>query len=484
MRQEIKDFIEFYTKELQGNNAVIFAGAGLSMPAGFVDWSNLLKPLAQELSLDVEKEQDLVALAQYHANELLGNKNSINQRIVNEFTRNKKLTENHKILARLPISTYWTTNYDNLIEKSLDTEGKVADVKYTVNQLATTIHKRDAVVYKMHGDANHADSAIIIKDDYETYFSKMAPYVTALSGDLVSKTFLFLGFSFTDPNLDYILSRVRSTYNNHQRRHYCMLKKVIKNKNESETEYNYRSRRQELFIKDLNRFNITTLLLDDYSEITAILSTIEKNLRRNTIFISGSAHDYGSWEEKNAQDFIHLLSKVAIQKEFDLVSGFGLGVGSFVINGALEEIYVEQKKNNEGQLTLRPFPQSSTGNLNINDLWTRYREDMISRAGISIFIFGNKLLDSKVVEANGIEDEFEIAKSLNTILVPVATTGYVAEKLWTKMKSNLASYYPFTIDAEFEELFDNLANKELPNEEMVDNIFEFIKMVIQKSMRS
>jgi integrase len=41
------------------------------------------------------------------------------------------------------------------------------------------------------------------------YQSTRGQYVTALSGDLVAKMFLFLGFSFTDPNLDYILSRVR-----------------------------------------------------------------------------------------------------------------------------------------------------------------------------------------------------------------------------------------------------------------------------------
>ncbi len=454
------------------------------MPAGFVDWNELLRPLADELSLDIDKEYDLVGLAQYHANENLGNRNAINQRIVAEFTRNKRATENHKILARLPISTYWTTNYDKLIEKSLEDEGKVSDVKFTVNQLATTTPKRDAVVYKMHGDASHADSAVIIKDDYEVYFSKMAPFITALSGDLVSKTFLFLGFSFTDPNLDYILSRVRSTYNNHQRRHYCMMKKVMQNENEPEMEYQYRVRKQELFIKDLKRFNINTLLLEDYNEITVILSALEKNLKRNTVFISGSAHEYGAWEEKKAQQFIHLLSKSAIQKNFDIVSGFGLGVGSFVINGSLEEIYVEQKRNNEGQLTLRPFPQSETGSMNRDELWKKYREDMISRAGISIFVFGNKLVDSIVVEAKGIENEFEIAKSLDNILVPVGATGYVAEKLWEKMKLDLSSYYPFTVDTEFEELFSSLADKEISNEKMVDNIFKFIKTAIQKSLKS
>ena len=62
----------------------------------------------------------------------------------------------------------------------------------------------------MHGDVDHASDAIICKDDYEAYPLKMAAFVSALRGDLIEKTFLFLGFSFTDPNIDYILSRVRA----------------------------------------------------------------------------------------------------------------------------------------------------------------------------------------------------------------------------------------------------------------------------------
>ncbi|MDC4865530.1 hypothetical protein NQ912_18445, partial [Acinetobacter baumannii] len=58
--------IKNLVKELQADNLAIFAGAGLSKPAGYVDWKNLLKEVAEELELDIDKESDLVALAQYH----------------------------------------------------------------------------------------------------------------------------------------------------------------------------------------------------------------------------------------------------------------------------------------------------------------------------------------------------------------------------------------------------------------------------------
>jgi len=39
-------FIRELTRELHNRNAALFAGAGLSMASGYVDWKGLLKNLA------------------------------------------------------------------------------------------------------------------------------------------------------------------------------------------------------------------------------------------------------------------------------------------------------------------------------------------------------------------------------------------------------------------------------------------------------
>jgi hypothetical protein len=62
-------FVRQYTRAIREGNAAIFAGAGLSRTSGYVDWKNLLKPLAEELGLDVNKEHDLLSIAQYYRNE-------------------------------------------------------------------------------------------------------------------------------------------------------------------------------------------------------------------------------------------------------------------------------------------------------------------------------------------------------------------------------------------------------------------------------
>ena len=181
------------------------------MASGHVNWSELLREIAAELGLDVDRESNLVAVAQYHLN-ARGTRSRINQKLIDEFSVGHTVNHNHEILARLPIATYWTTNYDRLIETALDAAGKIVDVKFAVDQLKTNVRGRSATLFKMHGDVSDPEHAVLTKDDYEGYFRDREPFVTALAGDLTTKTFLFLGFSFTDPNIDYVMSRVRVVY--------------------------------------------------------------------------------------------------------------------------------------------------------------------------------------------------------------------------------------------------------------------------------
>lgn len=468
-------FLREIGKELEQDNVAIFAGSGLSAPAGFVSWGELLRPIVKDLGLDVDKEHDLVTLAQYHLNENVLNRNQLNKRLIEEFSKSAEITENHQILARLPIYTYWTTNYDKLIEKSLEITGKIPYVKYTKKHLALTKPRRDAVVYKMHGDIDHPDEAILTKDDYESYHVKMDQFITALSGDLVSKTFIFIGFSFTDPNLDYILSRVRVSYDNSQRTHYCFLRNVTQEKDEIEADYSYRQRKQELFCGDLNRFNIKAILVDNYSEINEILHTIENRHRQKSIFISGAAHEYGAWSSDVAQHFVHKLSQRIIQTNHKIVSGFGLGVGSAVISGSLEQIYMHPHTSRSDQLVLRPFPQQVFGSTDLKEVWYRYRKDMISYAGVAIFLFGNKTQDGATVKSNGMQQEFDIAKEAGLVLLPVGATGYISEDLWAEGRveiHNRFSSHPTILT-----LYESLGDKNASPEQLTDTIVNLLSQL-------
>lgn len=467
------------TKELSEQNLAIFAGAGLSVPAGYVGWNKLLEPIAEELKLDIEQEaSNLVALAQYYANENAGNRGHLNQLLIEEFCKKAAVTDNHRILARLPIDTYWTTNYDKLIEQSLSAAGKVPDVKYEMRQLVYTKPRRDAIVYKMHGDIGHPADAVLIKDDYEKYHVDRQPFLNALQGDLIAKTFLFLGFSFADPNLDYILSRVRVAYNKDQRQHYCILRTVQREEGEDKATFEYRRRKQKYFIQDLRRFGIKPFLVDEYSEITEILRQTEKRFRRKTAFVSGAAHTYEPHGKDAAEQFVFDLSRDIINNGMTIVSGFGLGVGSAVITGALDTIYMSGESLANGQLIMRPFPQAHTGERDLGRLWTQYRKDMVSYAGVAIFLYGNKLVDDRVVLSDGMREEFEIAKRKGLFLIPVGATGSMAKELWNEVRDSYETLYP-NADPKIRQHFEQLGDSSADLADLRRDVMAILRLLVK-----
>lgn len=440
--RDTEDFLSKYLKELNEDNAAVFIGAGLSKAAGYVDWPSLLSEVAHGLGLDAGKETDLVALAQYHLNSNATNRHQLSQLLIDEFSDLKDPTENHAILGRLPVRTFWTTNYDRLIEKALEAGGKRVDTKYTKEQLATTRRGRDAVVYKMHGDIEHPDKAVLSKDDYERYYQTHGPFVTALSGDLVEKTFLFLGFSFTDPNLDFIMSRIRATFTSHQRQHYCIARKRTRVKGEKEADFKYALTKQNLVTQDLMRFNIKTIFVEEFSQITTLLKTLEDRYRRRTVFISGSAAEYGAWGQTATEEFVTKLSRALIDKDLRITSGFGLGIGGAVVTGAVQQIYSTRQRSVDEQLVLRPFPIGITDPDERQKTFTRYRVELIAQAGIAVFIMGNKRVGGAVVTADGMRSEYELAKENGLYLVPIGASGSMSADLWSEVIKDLDRLFP------------------------------------------
>lgn len=123
--------------------------------------------MAERIGLNVNKEQDLLNVAQYFCN--LKGRTELENIILDSFPNTTRPTKNHSLLALLPIDTYWTTNYDDLIEQALRDAYKKYIVITEDKQLK--LHTRDmsAVIYKMHGDYQRPNDAVITRNDYEKY---------------------------------------------------------------------------------------------------------------------------------------------------------------------------------------------------------------------------------------------------------------------------------------------------------------------------
>ena len=232
----------------------------------------------------------------------------------------------------------------------------------------------------MHGDVNHPTNAVLTKEDYELYEHHRPLFRTALKGDLVSKVFLFIGFSFEDPNLDYILGQIHSLLGENVPNHYCFFKRVQENEFSDPAEYRYCKARQDMQEENLRNYGIQTVFVDSYDEITDILREIERVSKLYNVFISGSAYEYTApWNEQQAETLAKKLAGALVHEECRITSGFGLGLGSAIINGALDIIYNEKYRHIDEHLCLRPFPQNIPDPDERAKRWKEYREALLMR---------------------------------------------------------------------------------------------------------
>jgi hypothetical protein len=111
----------------------------------------------------------------------------------------------------------------------------------------------------------------------------------------------------------------------------------------------------------------------------------------------------------------------------------------------------------------------TTLNVQIENIHKNYRDDIISQAGTAIFLFGNKLMDISVREADGMREEFEIAKSYKALLIPVGASGYISEKLWKDIVAHYDEYFDSRDKFEWYECLGNPAAR--PGE-LIDAILQ------------
>jgi Sir2- and TIR-associating SLOG family/SIR2-like domain len=440
-------FVREYSSKIDEGRGAVFCGAGTSISVGMDDWKRLLAGIAQRLGLHIDFISDLVELAQFSENERR-TRDEIHELIVNEFGRLAKASALHQNLVRLPIRTIWTTNYDKIIEQSYRDAGFRPDVKISAASLAAHPRLVDVTIYKMHGDVEDPDHTILTKRDYDeySYSERGRAFLPALEAAFLSQTFLFLGFSFSDPNVDRVLGRLSLFHGMKQRSHYCIMKRPALPAEEAVDKERQRSeyRLTELRINDLReRFKINTILVDKYDEIPALLERLGAVTRRNYVFVSGAAYDYAPLGEARLRQLAGALGRMLAREGKFLISGFGAGIGQDVAAGFFQEGYKHEARELTDRAILRPFPQHFSGAISRDEFWDRYREDMLRHAGFVVYIAGTRAdADGKPELAAGMRREFEIANALGAVPVPMGVTGGMALELHRQVSGRMDHYYP------------------------------------------
>ncbi len=115
----------------------------------------------------------------------------------------------HKLLCLFPFRAIITTNYDNLIEKSYYEIYKRFPklISYMDIKQGAEISK-NFFIAKIHGDIEDPSTIIISQIDYMNLIHNSPNYIEFLSKLFKEYTFLFTGYSFSDPDIQFIIDKL------------------------------------------------------------------------------------------------------------------------------------------------------------------------------------------------------------------------------------------------------------------------------------
>jgi hypothetical protein len=287
------DLVETYGQAILSGNAAIFVGAGLSRAAGYPDWGSLLSPMQERC--DVPPLSDLPLVAEYIAlDRANGGRDALETHILTTMTSiEPEPTSSHLDLSRLDVKELWTTNYDRLLETAIPGAVVVA----TEEKIHNIASQRRAII-KMHGSIDAQDKwelpPVITRSDYERYELDHPRTWTVLRSSYMSRTILFLGFSFTDPNIEVLLRLARTLGTAASDRHIAVMKPPNGANDTTED-----LRRYKLQAADLENSGISICEISSHDEIPDLTAELVLRTRPPQLFISGSSGLRGATLEED-----------------------------------------------------------------------------------------------------------------------------------------------------------------------------------------
>lgn len=256
-----KEFTKEISKKCQNNEAALFLGAGMSSNAGLPSWQKLFEPLAREIGIDLNTTNyHFYDIAQFYAN----NKgiSQLHKKVSSEINKIDETSETLDELTNMQCNSIWTTNFDKVIENNYYRKGRRTNIIHSEENLVSVELNKNINIFKMNGDIDNLKHAIITRRDLEEYNEKHRLLLTFFKRELVVKTFLFIGYSFTDSLVLPCISELSQAFDGEHPYHYAIMKKS--------DEADFIS-----FINDLeSRYHIKTLLINNYDELCDILKEI------------------------------------------------------------------------------------------------------------------------------------------------------------------------------------------------------------------
>ncbi len=262
--------------------ASLFVGAGLSTAAGLPTWNDLLVPLAAEIGVEGEFP-DLPLLAEYYEQNAPGRRPALENHLRKALSAYTTPAQSHRLIAKLPIDEIWTTNFDPLLEIAAPRASVAA-----ADSDALDIGAGRRTIIKMHGSIG-TDSPptwtarpVITRSDFEQYEDTHPRMWALLRASYLTRTMLFLGFSFADPNIDVLLRLARRYGTAAADRHLTVLRRPTDPA---------AIQLHELRVRDLENSGVHVCEIGDFRELTAVLQAVTRRARPERLFVSGNGDE-------------------------------------------------------------------------------------------------------------------------------------------------------------------------------------------------
>lgn len=420
---EKEQFISQFAQQALDGRVSLFLGAGGSRDAGYPSWSDLFKPFARELETPADESTDYYRLAQYYSNSFGDSalRQRINERINRNYFHSPLLDE----LIDVGFTNIWTTNFDNAVELNYQKRGILTNKVFNDPDFSNIDLNKRINIFKMNGDVTNLNGIVATQCDFEGYADSHRVMLMFFKRELISSTFLFVGYSFTDHLVLDCLSEITRYLGGTSNYHYTIMKN-----NSNNPYFRY-------FVEDLERrYHIRVLLVDQYEDVPLVLKELNERIRSKRVFISGSFSSFEEHIEIYSHDFSRQVTSALLASDYRIVNGIGRRFGTHLIGYANEYLAKEGIKDVERHLIVRPFVGREDGSEEKKKL---ERERIIGQCGAAIFVFGEQDCNG-MHGKSGVMEEFEIACQQHKTIIPIAYPGMVSEAIWKHIQNNLTQY--------------------------------------------
>lgn len=423
MSLEKEHFLKQFSQQALDGRISLFLGAGGSCDAGYPNWADLFAPFAKELGTPIDESTDYYRLAQYYSNAF--GQPELRKRINERINRNDFQSPLLEELIDVGFTNIWTTNFDETIESNYKKRNILINKVFRDSDFSNIDISKRINVIKMNGDITNPEGIVATQSDYERYVDTHRIMLMFFKRELISSTFLFVGYSFMDHLVLDCISEIERYLGQSTTYHYT----IMKNK-QTEPYFKY-------FINDLEqRYHIRVLLVDDYQDIPLVLSKLNDKIRSKRVFISGAFSAYDAELEEYSHELSRSLTSSLLSNDYRIVNGIGRRFGTHLIGYANEYLAKQGIKNVEKHLVVKPFVGHES---DAAQKKKQLREQVIGQCGASIFVFGDEDKNS-VNTLSGVFEEFEIACKQHKTIIPIAYPNMVSESIWKKVKSNLTQF--------------------------------------------